>query len=127
MNAIVFEKIFYDFSNNGICPFIGTRTDLSGISLITLLSADAQISHVKVCPGPDRERMNFPCTNAAFTLSPEPVGFVVLCQLARGLILPRAFCSPDQVRARLWLARLPSGFLQTPPRGDALAFGSYFC
>jgi hypothetical protein len=31
----------------------------------------------------------------------------------------------NQYQSRL--ARLHSGFLQTPPRGDALAFGSYFC
>ena len=28
---------------------------------------------------------NFPCTNAAFTLSIEPVGFAVMCQLASTL------------------------------------------
>jgi hypothetical protein len=95
------------------------RIDLSGISLMSLLSHDAQIS-------PDKD-MNFPYTTAAFTLPFEPVGFVVLCQLAQGLSLLCGFCSPDQVRGRLWLARLHSGFLQTPPRGDVLAFGSYFC
>jgi len=46
---------------------------------MALLSHGAQIS-------PDKN-VNFPFTTAAFTLSPEPMGFVVLCQLARGLSL----------------------------------------
>ena len=67
---------------------------------------------------PRISNVNFPCTTAAFTLLHEPAGFVVLCQLAQGLSLYAV-----SVRR---LARLPSGFLRTPPRGDALAFGSYF-
>ncbi len=47
------------------------------ISLITAPPRDRQTS-------PDKN-VNFPCTTAAFTLSPEPVGFVVSCQLARRL------------------------------------------
>ena len=43
------------------------------------LTHDRQIS-------PDKN-VNCPCTAAAFTLSPEPVGFVVSCQLARRLSL----------------------------------------
>ena len=39
--------------------------------LMTILSHVAQIS-------PDKN-VNCPCTTAAFTLSPEPVGFVMLC------------------------------------------------
>jgi hypothetical protein len=65
-----------------------------------------------------RAGVNFPCTTAAFTLPPEPTGFVVLCQLTRELSLVCGFCSSARTFA--------SGFLQTPPRGDALAFGSYF-
>jgi hypothetical protein len=72
------------------------RIDLSGIVLVTLLSRDAQIS-------PDKN-MNFPCTTAAFTLSPQPVGFVVLCQLAQGLSLLCGFRS----LARTFALRLPS-------------------
>jgi hypothetical protein len=53
------------------------RIDLSGVVLMNLLSRDAQTS-------PDKN-VNFPCTDAAFTLSPEPMGFVVSCQLAQGL------------------------------------------
>ena len=60
---------------------------------------------------PDKD-VNFPCTTAAFTLPPEPVGFVVLCQLAQGLSLMR-FLSPGSGSGQAWLARLPSGFLQT--------------
>ena len=42
-------------------------------------------------PGKDT---NFPCTNAAFTLSIEPVGFAVMCQLASTLwALNRRFLS----------------------------------
>ena len=63
---------------------------------MNLLSRDAQIS-------PDKN-VNFPCTNAAFTLSPEPVGFVVLCQLARRLSLLCGFCSSS----RTFALRLPS-------------------
>jgi len=74
---------------------------------------------------PDKN-VNFPCTAAVFTLPPEPAGFVVLCQLAQELSLICGFCPPDQVRGRLCLARLPSGFLQTVGRPPALAFGSYF-
>src|SRR3972149_10376337 len=52
---------------------------------------------------PDKN-VNFPCRNAAFTLSPEPVGFVVLCQLAHGLSLVCYFCSSS----RTFALRLPS-------------------
>jgi len=67
------------------------RLDLLRISLMNLLSRDAQIS-------PDKN-VNFPCTNAAFTLSPEPAGFVVLCQLAQGLSLVCGFCSSSRTFA----------------------------
>jgi len=75
---------------------------------MNLLSHDAQIS-------PDKN-VSFPCTSAAFTLPHEPVGFVVLCQLAQGLSLFDAV----SVRRR---ARLHSGFLQTISHKIALAFG----
>ena len=58
----------------------------------------------------------FPRTSAAFTVSVVPVGFVVLCRLASTL---SAFYAISVRR----LARLLSGFLQTSPRGLALAFG----
>jgi len=69
---------------------------------MNLLSRSAQIF-------PDKN-VNVPCTNAAFTLPPEPTGFVVLCQLAQRLSILCGFCPPDQVRGRLWLVRLHSGF-----------------
>jgi hypothetical protein len=52
---------------------------------------------------PDKD-VNFPCTTAAFTLPPEPVGFVVLCQLARRLSLVCGFCPS----ARTFAIGLPS-------------------
>jgi hypothetical protein len=52
---------------------------------------------------PDKD-VNFPCTTAAFTLPLEPVGFVVLCQLAQELSLVCGFCSS----ARTFALRLPS-------------------
>ena len=67
------------------------RIDLSGLALMNLLSRDAQIS-------PDKN-VNFPCTNAAFTLPLEPVGFVVLCQLAQGVSLICDFCSSSRTFA----------------------------
>jgi hypothetical protein len=60
------------------------------------LTHDRQIS-------PDKN-VNCPCTAAAFTLSPEPVGFVVSCQLARRLSLLCDFCSS----VRTYALRLPS-------------------
>jgi hypothetical protein len=66
------------------------------ILLMSLLPHGKQIS-------PDKN-VNFPCTTAAFTLPPEPAGFVVLCQLAQGLSLVCGFCPS----ARTFALRLPS-------------------
>ena len=53
------------------------------ITLILTLPHDRQISPDSVqYPFEGYKNVNFPCTTAAFTLSPEPVGFVVLCQPA---------------------------------------------
>ena len=52
---------------------------------------------------PDKN-VNCRYTTAAFTLSPEPEGFVVLCQLARRLSLVCHFCSS----ARSFALKLPS-------------------
>ena len=60
------------------------------------------------------KNVNFSCTTAAFTLSPEPVGFVMLCKLARGLSLICDFCSSARTFA--------SGFLRTVGHPPALAF-----
>jgi len=67
----------------------------------------------QISPGKDA---NSACTNAPFTLSAEPMGFAVLCQLASTL---QAFYVVSVRR----LARLHSGFLQTIPHGSALAVG----
>ena len=66
------------------------------ILLMNILPHGKQIS-------PDKN-VNFPCTTAAFTLPPEPVGFVVLCQLAQELSLVCGFCPS----ARTFALRLPS-------------------
>jgi hypothetical protein len=81
---------------NGCAGYLVNRVNLFRTLLINLLSRDAQIS-------PDKS-VNFPCTNAAFTLSPEPAGFVVLCQLAQGLSLVCGFCPSS----RTFAIRLPS-------------------
>jgi hypothetical protein len=93
----------YPSTANGYAWLLVNRIDLLRITLITLLSRDAQIS-------PDKN-VNFPCTTAAFTLPPEPVDFVVLpacatytdrCQLAQELSLLCGFCSSARTYA-LWL------------------------
>ena len=86
----------YPSTANGYAGFLIIRLNPFRISLMSLLPHGKQIS-------PDKD-MNFPCTTAAFTLPPEPVGFVVLCQLARGLSLVCGFCSS----ARTCALRLPS-------------------
>jgi hypothetical protein len=58
------------------CQVLGLRVNPFRTLVMSLLPRGKKIS-------PDK-RVNFPCTAAAFTLHPEPVGFVVLCQLARG-------------------------------------------
>ena len=108
----------YPPTANGHAGFLVFRVNLFRILLMSILPHGKQIS-------PDKNA-NFPCTTAAFTLPPEPAGFVVLCQLAQGLSLVFGFCPPDQVRGRLCLARMRFGFLQTVGRPPALAFGSYF-
>ena len=87
---------------------LGSSTTVSWFVSIVITPHGAQISPNK--------NVNFPCASAAFTLPPEPMGFVVRCQLARRLGLHYAV----SIRH---LARLHSGFLQTIPRGLALAFG----
>ncbi len=75
----------------GYAGSLVNRIDLLRILLMNLLSRDALLT-------PDKN-VNFPCTNAAFTLSPEPAGFVVLCQLARGLSLVCGFCPSSRTFA----------------------------
>ena len=63
---------------------------------------------------PDKN-VNFPCATASFTVSLDP--WALTCCAA----LPRDSALYD-VSVRQ-LTSLHSGFLQTSPRGDALAFG----
>src|SRR4030043_2003080 len=81
---------------NGHAGFLVIRVNPFRTSLMSLLPHGKQIS-------PDKN-VNFPCTTAAFTLPPEPAGFVVLCQLAQGLSLVCGFCPS----ARTFALRLPS-------------------
>jgi len=104
------------------------------ISLISFLPHGKQIS-------PDKD-VNFPCTTAclcvsarrqaAFTLPPEPSGFVVLCQLAQelSLVCPALWRDPS---ARTFALRLLDASLResrydlrTVGHPSALAFGLYF-
>ena len=63
---------------------------------------------------PDKN-VNFHCTTAAFTLSPEPGALSCCADLPADWAL-------YAVSVRRLIA-LHSGFLQTVPRGSALAFG----
>ncbi len=100
--------------------FLVFRLNPSRILPITSLPHAKQIS-------PDKN-VNFPCTTAAFTLPPEPLGFVVLCQLAQELSLVCGFCLPDQVRDRLGShVCTPASFgplLAETPLPSASTFGS---
>jgi len=100
--------------------FLVIRVNPFRISLMTLPPHGNQIS-------PDKD-VNFPCTTAAFTLPLEPVGFVVLCQLAQELSLVCGFCLPDQVRDRLGShVCAPASFRRSvalPPLPWARTFGS---
>ena len=86
----------YPPTANGHAGFLIIRVNPFRILLMSFLPHCKQIS-------PDKD-VNFPCTAAAFTLSHEPAGFVVLCQLAQGLSLVCGFCPS----ARTFALRLPS-------------------
>ena len=64
----------YPPTASGYAGFLVDRVNPFRILLMSFLPHGKQIS-------PDKN-VNFPCTNAAFTLPPEPAGFVVLCQPA---------------------------------------------
>jgi hypothetical protein len=81
---------------DGCAGYLVNRVNLFRHSLMNLLSRDAQIS-------PDKN-VNFPCTNAAFTLPPNLWASLVLCLLAQGLSLICGFCSSS----RTFALRLPS-------------------
>ncbi len=86
----------YPPTANGDARFLVIRVNPFRNPLMSLLPHGKQIS-------PDKN-VNFPCTTAAFTLPPEPAGFVVLCQLAQELSLVCGFCPS----ARTFALRLPS-------------------
>jgi len=86
----------YPPTANGHAGFLVFRVNPFRILLMMILPHGKQIS-------PDKD-VSFPCTTAAFTLPPEPAGFVVLCQLAQGLSLVCGFCPS----ARTFALRLPS-------------------
>jgi hypothetical protein len=86
----------YPPTANGHAGFLVNRVNLFRILLMSLPPHGKQIS-------PDKN-VNFPCTTAAFTLPPEPAGFVVLCQLAQELSLVCGFCPS----ARTFALQLPS-------------------
>jgi hypothetical protein len=89
-------KDSYPPTANEHAGFFVIRVNPFRILLISLLPHGKQIS-------PDKD-VNFPCTTVAFTLPPEPLGFVVLCQLAQELSLVCGFCPS----ARTLALRLPS-------------------
>jgi hypothetical protein len=99
MRRCLFRGSFEDSyppTANGHAGFLVIRVNPFRTLLMSILPHGKQIS-------PDKN-VNFPCTNAAFTLPPEPVGFVVLCQLAQELSLLCGFCSSS----RTFAIRLPS-------------------
>jgi len=81
-----------------------------GLSPTSMAATDATFDQIS----PDKD-VNCRCTTAAFTLSPEPGA--LLC----GANLPGDWALYDVSVRRL--TALHSGFLQTEPRGAALAVG----
>jgi len=99
MRRCLFRGSFEDSyppTANEHAGFLVIRLNPSRILLVSFLPHGKQIS-------PDKD-VNFPCTTAAFTLPPEPAGFVVLCQLAQELSLVCGFCPST----RTFALRLPS-------------------
>jgi len=100
-----------DFCLLTLCVATKGASEMAVITLTPALTHRRQIS-------PDKN-VNCPCTTAAFTLPPEPVGFVVSCQLARrlSLIMRFLFVGPhvclglpsdhsSRIRPCLWLVLL---------------------
>ena len=86
--------------------------DSCRLSPTSRLGLPSQTAWQQVSPG---KNVDFPCTLAPFTTQPLIAsGFAVSCQLARLYGLRWGSCSSSR--------RFASGFLQTPPHGDALAF-----
>jgi len=100
---------------------LNLKTDVVEVFLLTIALSIDDFS-VSTGLGSNKD-MNFPCTTAAFTLSPAPGGL-------RHLVLTRPGTEPSMrflsVGSHLRLKRLllvRSGFLQTTPREAALAVG----
>ena len=87
--------------------------DFCPITLLVAMHSAVKRPHVRQI-SPDKN-VNFPCAAAPFTVSPVP--WALTCCAA----LPRDSALYD-VSVRQ-LTSLRSGFLQTPPHGNALAFG----
>ncbi len=87
---------------DGCAGSLVNRIDLVRILLMNFLSPDTQIS-------PDKN-VNFLCTTAAFTLSPEPTDFVVPTRPETEPCMRFLFpgSSPGQDPARTFALRLPS-------------------
>jgi len=71
---------------------------------------------------PDKN-VSFRDTTAAFTLFPRTPGFVHVVQTHPETGPCMLFLFPGSSPGQAWLIALHSGFLQTVPRGSALAFG----
>ena len=95
----------YPSTANGPAGFLVIRVNPFRNLLMSLLPHGKQISPDSFqYPLEGYKDVSFPCTTAAFTLPPEPAGFVVLCQLAQGLSLVCGFFPS----ARTFALRLPS-------------------
>ena len=110
----------YPPTANGHARFLVNRVNPFRILLMMILPHGKQIS-------PDKD-VSFPCTTAAFTLPPEPTGFVVLCQLAQELSLVCGFCPSPRTFA-IGLPSNPSSRRRPPILGifdlpSARTFGS---
>ena len=81
----------YPPTANGHAGFLVFRVNPLRILLVSILPHGKQIS-------PDKN-VNFPCTNAAFTLPPNLWASLVLCLLAQGLSLICGFCPSSRTFA----------------------------
>ena len=105
----------------GSCRTIAKRhawaCSTSGPSGISAMSASSHVKQIS----PDKD-VNFHCTTAAFTVSTESLGFVVLCQLTHRLGLNMLFLFVGSQFCRMLRLKGPYCWLQTISHGFALAF-----
>ena len=112
-----------DFCLLTLCVAIQGASGMAVITLTPALTHGRQISPDSVqYPLEGYKNVNFPCTTAAFTLSPEPMGFVVSCPLARRLspgtrLRVMRFLFPGSSPGQAWSAGYPraSDALGLPP------------